>query len=195
MESESGFQVASENWPSISNFPQWQVSIHLLFLGGGKGHFLSISIGNFSIHILYDFFTPFYSFLLGRWGDQSSICAHNHHPITCRIYLLLGFPGGTSGKEPTCQSRRHKRCGFNPWVRKILWRKKWQHTPVLLPGKSHGQMSLAGDSLWGCSVGHDWSYFAHIYPLLIDFLKSSYFPRTCLFLGNLQLWGITFQRP
>ena len=31
----------------------------------------------------------------------------------------MGFPGGTSGKEPVCQSRSHKRCGFTPWVRKI----------------------------------------------------------------------------
>ena len=32
----------------------------------------------------------------------------------------------------------------NPWVRKIPWRRKWQPTPVLLPGKSHGQRSLVG---------------------------------------------------
>ena len=38
------------------------------------------------------------------------------------------------------------RPGFNPWVRKILWRRKWQHTPVLLPGKSHGQSSVVGYS-------------------------------------------------
>ena len=37
-----------------------------------------------------------------------------------------------------------KRCGFNPWVRKILWRRAWQPTPVFLPGESHGQRSLAG---------------------------------------------------
>ena len=37
-----------------------------------------------------------------------------------------------------------KRCRFNPWVRKILWRRAWQPTPVLLPGESHGQRSLAG---------------------------------------------------
>ena len=36
-----------------------------------------------------------------------------------------------------------KRCRFNPWVRKILWRRAWQPTPVLLPGESHGQRSLA----------------------------------------------------
>ena len=39
--------------------------------------------------------------------------------------------------------------GFEPWVGKILWRRKWQSIPVLLPGKSHGQRSLVGYSLWG----------------------------------------------
>jgi len=36
------------------------------------------------------------------------------------------------------------------WVRKIPWRRKWHPTPVLLPGKSHGQRSLVGYSPWGC---------------------------------------------
>ena len=36
--------------------------------------------------------------------------------------------------------------GFDPWVRKILWRRKWQLTPVFLPKKSHGQRSLVGCS-------------------------------------------------
>ena len=40
--------------------------------------------------------------------------------------------------------------GFDPWVRKILWRRKWQPTPVLLPGESHGQRSLVGY----CPCGH-----------------------------------------
>ena len=48
-----------------------------------------------------------------------------------------------SGKELTCQCRRHR---FNPWVRTIPWRKKWQPTPVFLPGEFHGQRSLAGYS-------------------------------------------------
>ena len=34
----------------------------------------------------------------------------------------MGFPGGASDKEPSCQYRRHKRHGFHPWVRKIPWR-------------------------------------------------------------------------
>ena len=49
-------------------------------------------------------------------------------------------------KAPTCQCRRR---GFDPWVGKIPWRRKWQSTPVLLPGKSHGQRSLIGYSPWG----------------------------------------------
>ena len=47
-----------------------------------------------------------------------------------------GFPGGLADKESTCQCRR---CKFSPWVRKILWRRKWQPTSILLPGKPHVQ--------------------------------------------------------
>ena len=61
-----------------------------------------------------------------------------------------GLPGGASGKEPNCQCRRHKRRGFDPWVRKIPWSRKWQPTPVFLTGKSHGQRSLAGYSPQDC---------------------------------------------
>ena len=46
-----------------------------------------------------------------------------------------GSPGGASGKELTCQRRRHKRCGFNSWVG-ILQRRSWQPTPVFLPVNS-----------------------------------------------------------
>ena len=54
-----------------------------------------------------------------------------------------GFSGGTSGKETTCQCRGPKRCRFDPWVGKNPWRWAWQSTPILLPGESHGQRSLA----------------------------------------------------
>ena len=61
-------------------------------------------------------------------------------------------PGGANGKESTCQCRKLKkrgRCGFDPWVGKIPWRRKWQPSPVFLPGESHGQRSLAGHGPWG----------------------------------------------
>ena len=38
------------------------------------------------------------------------------------LIVKSGSPGGKSGKEPTCPYRRHKRCGFDPWVKKIPWR-------------------------------------------------------------------------
>ena len=41
------------------------------------------------------------------------------------------------------------RPGFDPWVGKISWRRKWQPTPVFLPGKSHGRRNLVGYSPWG----------------------------------------------
>ena len=44
------------------------------------------------------------------------------------------FPGGSSGEEPTCQC---KRCGFDPYVGKILWRREWLHTLVFCPGEFH----------------------------------------------------------
>ena len=67
----------------------------------------------------------------------------------------IKFPGGASGKECDCQCRRYKRCGFDLWVGKIPWSRKWQLTPVFLPGKFHGQRSLVGYSPWGRRVGHD----------------------------------------
>ena len=60
------------------------------------------------------------------------------------IYIKLGFPGGASSKESTCQCGRLKGCGFDPWVGKISWSRKWHLTPIFLPGKLHGQRSMVG---------------------------------------------------
>ena len=59
------------------------------------------------------------------------------------------LPRWLSGKESVCQCRRCRKHGFNPWVGKIQWRKKWQATPVFLSGKFHGHRSGAGYSPWG----------------------------------------------
>ena len=70
--------------------------------------------------------------------------------LRCQLHVgskeVWGLPGGASGKELAFQCRRHKRHGFNPWVGKIPWRRAWQPNPVFLPGESHRQRSLAGDS-------------------------------------------------
>ena len=60
------------------------------------------------------------------------------------VHLFKGFPCGSVVKNPL----QCRRCWFGPWVEKIPWRRKWQPTPVFLPGKSHGQRSLAGCGPW-----------------------------------------------
>ena len=57
------------------------------------------------------------------------------------VMVAQGFLGGPNGKEPTCQCRR---CRFDPWVRKMPWRRAWQPTSLLFPGESHGQGSQVG---------------------------------------------------
>ena len=64
-----------------------------------------------------------------------------------RSNWVYGLPWWLSGKESTCQCRR---CGFDPWVGEVPWRRKWQPNPVFLPGKFHGQRNLAGHSPWSC---------------------------------------------
>ena len=58
-----------------------------------------------------------------------------------------GFPGGTMVKNPPADAGD---TGSIPGVGKTHWRRKWQPTPVFLPGASCGQRSLAGHSAWGC---------------------------------------------
>ena len=85
-------------------------------------------------------------------------------PFSTQSYVRWGFPCGTSGKESTCQCRRCKRHGFNPWVGKIPWRKKWQPTPVFLPAESH-ERSPAGYSPWGHKESDTTQWLTHTWPL------------------------------
>ena len=67
-----------------------------------------------------------------------------YHEYSSAHYLDL--PGGSDIKESAWQCRRP---GFDAWLGKIPWRREWQPTLVFLPGKSHGQRSLAGYSPGG----------------------------------------------
>ena len=60
---------------------------------------------------------------------------------------IQSLPCWLSAKEFACNARV---TWFDSWVGKIPWRRKWQPTPVFLPGESHGQRSLAGYNPWGC---------------------------------------------
>ena len=74
-----------------------------------------------------------------------SIFNHKYFIFFYKKVCSLGLPRWLRGKESACQCRTHR---FSLWVRKIPWRRKWQLTPVSLPGKSHGQKSLEGYSPW-----------------------------------------------
>ena len=94
---------------------------------------------------------------LGR-AQQAQVCQHarvnglitNMHfraVVWSLVWLFKSW--WLSSKEAACQRRRHR---FDPWVGKISWRRKWQHTPVFLPGKSREQRSLAGCSPRGHKI-------------------------------------------
>ena len=94
--------------------------------------------------------------------------------LSCIIFsafffkFLGGFPDGSDGKASVCNWGRPR---FDPSVRKIPWRRQWQPTPVLLPGKSHGWRSLVGYSPCGCKESGmtEWLHF-HFYFLFWLFI-------------------------
>ena len=64
--------------------------------------------------------------------------------------MSRGFPSGAVVKNPPARAENARECRFDPWVRKIPWRRTWQLTRVFLSGKFPGERSLAGYSPWGC---------------------------------------------
>ena len=95
-------------------------------------------------------------FALWRWWQENS-CNNSkshleHEPPS--LWIRIRTPRWDLSPEsflfsatpPICLQCR--RPGFDPWVRKIPWRREWQPTPVFLPGESHGQSSLVGYSPW-----------------------------------------------
>ena len=102
-----------------------------------------------------------------RWLKQFFFYYVNRviQPLPHQFENILIIPDsspGLSGKESTCQCRRRD---LDPWVGNIPRRRKWQPTPVFLPGKSHGQRRLAGCSPWGCKrVRHNLVTKQHHHP-------------------------------
>ena len=93
--------------------------------------------------------------LMGQMENSGQVISSGDGQIFLKQHTFIGFPRWLSGKESACQCGRCRRHGFDPWVRKIPWRRKWQPTPVFLPRKFHEQRSLVGYSPWDCRVGHD----------------------------------------
>ena len=92
-------------------------------------------------------------------------------------------------KESACQCRRY---GFDPWVGKILWRRKWQLTPVFLLGKFQGQRSLAGYSPWGQTRLSDWHSHTLINVEKMFSRSTSKIPLTATAFGERSWWGRPF---
>ena len=88
-------------------------------------------------------------------------------PFDVQRYLI--DMRGSDSKSVCLQCGRP---GFYPWVGKIPRRRKWQPTPVFLPGKSHGQRSLACYSPWGCKESDTTERF-HFTSILVIFLCIS----------------------
>ena len=86
-----------------------------------------------------------------KWNIRASLIYCVKFPSQ-QLHFFKQIPLGSllprwfSGKESACQCRRHRRPRFNPWVRKIPWRRKWQPTPVFLPGEFHEQRGLVSHS-------------------------------------------------
>ena len=124
-----------------------------------------------------------------------------------------------SGEVSACQCRRCGRLRFDPWVRKMPWRRKWQPTPVFLPGKSHGHRSLVGYSPWGhkkeldmterlnnnnmsliyCKIkigthGLSKNFFFLICSLIYRLRFMETYKLNCIF-GRVQLYGIPILFP
>ena len=81
------------------------------------------------------------------WTQRTRLWLLPKPPITQSTRNgFFSIHGGSDGKEPACQCRR---CGLDPWMGKIPWKREWFPTPIFLPGEVHGQRSLAGYSPWG----------------------------------------------
>ena len=96
---------------------------------------------------------PCVAFVLGCEVSQDSAVEENEVQLeipwdatfTC-VSGSIGFPWWLRGQSICLQCGRPR---FDPWAGKIPWKRKWQPTPVFLPGKSHGWGSLVAYSPWG----------------------------------------------
>ena len=99
--------------------------------------------------VVKQFFLTFYFILEYSQLTMLAIVSSGTQPyILVYSFSPEGLLRRHNGEESTCQCRRRKKLVFDPWVRKRPWRRKWQPTPVSLPGTFHGQRSLAGYSPW-----------------------------------------------
>ena len=98
--------------------------------------------------------------ILSNWNSNKEILVVYFYNNSNQDLLHTSWPCScmSHGKESTCQYKRGKRCGFDPWVGKIPWKKKWQPSLVFLPGKS-----MDTGAWWAIAHGvtksqHNWAH-------------------------------------
>ena len=104
------------------------------------------------------------------WGHRESNTPEQH---TIRSKGLSRWLSGKRICLPMQEMQETQRHRFNPLIGKIPWRRKWQRTPVFLPGKFHGQRSLESYSPWDGRVGHDWACTHSFIQYKVKGLKNS----------------------
>ena len=125
-------QARTLEWVAISFYKSWKWKVKVKLLSCvWLSEPMDCSLPGSSIH----------GILQARVLEWGAI-AFSMNPTKASVY-----------KESVCQCRRHKRCGFNPWVGKIPWSRKEELAPVFLPGKFHGERSLESKT-----VRQDWAW-------------------------------------
>ena len=128
-----GIAVLQLSQSPVLGFPKRNIQV---LLGGEQG-FETL------ILIFFSTFNP--TSIAAQCTNSQDSSVINASQLLCHHFGTQGFPGGSDGK--VCL--QCGRPGFDPWVGRIPWRREWQPTPVLLPGKFHGWRSLVGYSPWG----------------------------------------------
>ena len=150
---------------------------------------LSVIIFHCNVEIAWHhFFLILWSFLLKSAFFMGYFCFHLSHLCNlCRYFLFVkGLPWWLRQLSVCLQCGRP---GFDPWVGKIPWRRKWQSTPVLLPGKSHGQRSLVGYSPWGRKES-DTTERLHFHFLFVKYIQIlTYLSNFAIFIS---FWSESF---
>ena len=142
--------------------------VHVLLLSGGP----CMDVPFYTLHLLYGnwIISSFCLRIELLWTFTCRfLCAHNYFynmpssvssslcpspkawnpEVIFSLFFQTPIQDITALLEKASQCRRCKGHGFNPWIGKIPWNKKWQPTPVFLLGKFHGQRNLEGYGLWG----------------------------------------------
>ena len=126
-------------------------STNLIFTFVLRPHYSFPFLISFILIFIFFFFLLIFDWYQEKAGKMVSEFSGSNSILLLFNYFWL--PWWFSSKESACQCRRLR---FDPCAGKIPWRREWLPTLVFLPGKSHGQRSLAGYSPWGRKrVGHN----------------------------------------